>query len=191
MDIDELRKRYKKDGKGKAASVASSPAPARTEKRPRPASVPAPPVADPSPKPGFETCRHCKGRGTVPAGGGKEAVCARCGGVGRVKAEPDGRPDHPTGEKKRLGVRATMEKAKEGKKRPRYGKPRFDIIPAAGSGDGRPDAILGFGKHKGQRVSDLAREMAGRGYLRWVTREDFPDTLKQVIEDRLSDPPAF
>lgn len=48
--------------------------------------------------------------------------------------------------------------------------------------DGSPDAVLNFGKYKGQAVSDMARDSAGYGYLVWMTGQDFPSALMEVVK---------
>lgn len=56
---------------------------------------------------------------------------------------------------------------------------RYNVVGAP-EGD---DAILLFGKYRGQKVSRLVVESPeGRDYLRWVMREEFPDELKTIIE---------
>ena len=49
------------------------------------------------------------------------------------------------------------------------------------STDGR-DAVLRFGKFKGDSVSDLAKSISGKGYLGWVLEKDFPDELHDIIK---------
>lgn len=39
----------------------------------------------------------------------------------------------------------------------------------------RDDAILAFSAHKGRKVSELANDESGRGFLQWLSRQDFPD----------------
>lgn len=49
--------------------------------------------------------------------------------------------------------------------------------------EGKADAILQFGKYRGQKVSRLVVETPEtRDYLRWVFGEDFSDELKEIIE---------
>lgn len=47
---------------------------------------------------------------------------------------------------------------------------------------GLPDAELRFSKYKGKTLSELARDRATRGFLRWITRSVFPDELQQLCE---------
>ncbi len=51
------------------------------------------------------------------------------------------------------------------------------------SGDG-DDAVLKFGKHKGKQISELIK--TNPGYLDWMSRQDFPDELKDVIRHQQS-----
>lgn len=56
---------------------------------------------------------------------------------------------------------------------------RFNVVES----EGNDDAIMLFGKYRGQKVSRLVVESPeGRDYLRWVMREEFPDELKTIIE---------
>lgn len=51
---------------------------------------------------------------------------------------------------------------------------------------GGDDAVLKFGKHAGESVSDLARDSDGRSYLKWMVRSgDFDTDLIDIIEYQL------
>lgn len=41
------------------------------------------------------------------------------------------------------------------------------------------DALILFGKHKGKRVSDIAKQDAA--YLNWILEEDFSKELKGIV----------
>ena len=49
------------------------------------------------------------------------------------------------------------------------------------------DATLGFGKHKGSKLSELAGTSEGRGYIRWIIKEgeEFPEELVDLAKDIL------
>lgn len=70
-----------------------------------------------------------------------------------------------------------MDKMEESLKRrgPR-GKARFEIIATR---EGKPDAILGFGKYRGSKVSELAKTEPS--YLTWILGEGFDDGLKDIV----------
>lgn len=46
------------------------------------------------------------------------------------------------------------------------------------------DAVFSFGKHKGQRLADVAR--AAPDFLRWVQRSDFPRDVQALCRDFLA-----
>jgi len=48
------------------------------------------------------------------------------------------------------------------------------------------DALIQFGKHAGENVSDLAEDPDGRSYLQWIVRSgDFDKDLIEVVEYQL------
>lgn len=54
------------------------------------------------------------------------------------------------------------------------------------SDEGRP--VLGFGKHAGKPLDELARAEGG-GYLRWIIGKDFPPHLREICSRALDAPP--
>ena len=50
---------------------------------------------------------------------------------------------------------------------------------------GKTDALINFGKHKGNKLSDLVKISGGRDYMKWMMREGFPDFLKEAIRHQL------
>lgn len=107
---------------------------------------------------------------------------ARCG-IDLTKEEPPTRVDPALVKKRRNSVHVARV----------FGsgpKPTTGSAPEVRVGgrflgvesDGEPDAILQFGKYKGQKVSHLVVESPeSRDYLRWVTGEEFPEELKEII----------
>lgn len=67
---------------------------------------------------------------------------------------------------------AGLAAAKTKKPKPAYGKARYKI-----SADGT-DALIMFGKHRGQKLSDIADKDAT--YCDFIIREEFPADLKDV-----------
>lgn len=49
------------------------------------------------------------------------------------------------------------------------------------------DGVVKFGKYNGEKVSDVANRKAGRGYLRWICENDFPQELKDICAAHLGD----
>lgn len=46
-------------------------------------------------------------------------------------------------------------------------------------------ACIGFGKHAGRPLEQLAKERDGRSYLEWLLGSDFPADTKQIVRDAL------
>lgn len=66
---------------------------------------------------------------------------------------------------------------------------RFTI--ETGVEGGQRDAILQFGQHKGQRVSEMLQQPEPARYLRWILGDkSFNDTLKAIIREQLGLPKA-
>lgn len=65
----------------------------------------------------------------------------------------------------------------------RAGKPTHPVFKHSGrytvSDDGH-DALLKFGKHKGNSISELAK--SNSGYLNWMLGQEFPEELKDIIK---------
>jgi uncharacterized protein (DUF3820 family) len=47
------------------------------------------------------------------------------------------------------------------------------------------DATMLVGKFTGSRISDLVKSSEGRQYVRWITKEDWPDDLKVICKVQL------
>lgn len=47
------------------------------------------------------------------------------------------------------------------------------------------DALLLFGKFRGNRVSELINTARGRSYLKWIMKREFQNDLKEVCRYRL------
>lgn len=52
--------------------------------------------------------------------------------------------------------------------------------------DDATDVELRFGKWYGNLVSHLVKSSAGRGYLTWMLKEEFPEPIKKTIQSVLS-----
>jgi hypothetical protein len=102
-----------------------------------------------------DLCFVCEGRGIQQTSGDS---CGACGGTGTMK------PSEFEGG----GVDLERMAAASGRK--------YTI-----SMDGK-DAVLRFGKFKGQKVSDLAKSISGKGYLGWMLTKEFPDELVDIIK---------
>ncbi len=50
---------------------------------------------------------------------------------------------------------------------------------------GTTDALINFGKHKGNKLSALVSSVGGRDYMKWMLREGFPDYLKKAVQYQL------
>jgi len=53
------------------------------------------------------------------------------------------------------------------------------------------DATIGFGKYSGTRVSVLANDEEGRGYLRWMLTQEFPEALLEIVRHALDSTPEL
>lgn len=52
---------------------------------------------------------------------------------------------------------------------------------------GQPDAVLQFGEHQGQKVSDMVRGEPGNSYLHWILSDpSFQESLKVIIRRWIS-----
>lgn len=98
-------------------------------------------------------CFVCEGSGIQATSGD---ACRLCKGTGNAEPSPPG------------GVDLERMAASSGKK---YSLSR----------DGR-DAVLLFGKHKGDSISELAKSISGKGYLRWILEKDFDAELHEIIK---------
>lgn len=75
-----------------------------------------------------------------------------------------------------LNLRKVDAKRRQNKKFLRGVK--YDIID-------EDDAILRFGKFNGQRLSYLVTTPDGYSYMEWMTTQDFPDELNEIVEQLL------
>lgn len=68
---------------------------------------------------------------------------------------------------------AKVEEARVASKPGKHRRRMYTIVQEDGLA---PDAVLGFGKHTGKRLSELAASEEW-GYLQWIMGEDFPEAL--------------
>jgi len=109
----------------------------------------------------------------------------------RDRKEPDGIPDDVCFVCEGRGIQETSGDTcgvcgGTGGARPRGGVDMERMAAASGrkytvSTDGK-DAVLRFGKFKGESVSELARSLSGKGYLSWILGKEFPDELHDIIK---------
>ena len=55
---------------------------------------------------------------------------------------------------------------------------RFDLLLDA---SGKVDVELGFGRHKGNRVSDIVKTAEGRSYISWMESQSFDEELMTPV----------
>jgi len=121
--------------------------------------------------------------GTEDPSAAEDSATAELQGVfGSVFSE-DGGSD-PSGTQKDVTAAdrdALLERLKN-KKAIGRGRAKYTVI----STDGLDDAMLNFGIHRGKKVSELARDGEGRGYLDWILKQEFPEHLHRIINEWLS-----
>ena len=89
-------------------------------------------------------------------------------------------PEQPPGPG-RLKAKAKKIKKGQGKS-----SKRFFLRTVLGA-DGKVDVELGFGRHRGARVSDLVTTADGRSYISWMQTQDFEEEMMTPVNAILAD----